>query len=327
MKAIVHESYGAPGDVLKLTEIDPPAIGHNDVLVRVRAASINPADWHIIRGQPYVARLAVGLRGPKDQVPGCDVAGRIEAVGSSVSTVQPGDEVFGAPFDSGWGAFAEYASVPADRLAPKPNNLSFQHAAAVPLAAMTALQALRDHGGVKSGSAVLLIGASGGVGSFAVQIARALGAEVTGVCSTNSIELVRSLGADEVIDYTTQDFAEDREKYDLVVHLGGLRPLSDYRRVLKSEGTLLLLGGDSQGRWFGPIGRVVRALALSPFVGHKLANFTVKPNSEDLEFLSRLIEAGAVTPTIDRTWSLAEVAEAITYVEEGHTTGKVVISV
>jgi NADPH:quinone reductase-like Zn-dependent oxidoreductase len=327
MKAIVFERYGAPDEVLKLTEIEKPDVGDDEVLVRVRATSVNPADWHMVRGDPYIARLAIGLRGPRVKIIGCDLAGTVEVVGSAVRVFQVGDEVFGSVFESSWGAFAEYAAVSADRLSLKPPNLSFEQAAAVPLAAQTALQAVRTHGQVEAGNKVLIIGASGGVGTFAVQIAKAFDAEVTAVCSTGNVGLVTSLGADHVIDYTEQDFAQQTERYDLAIHLGGYRSVSDYRRVLKPNGKLLLLGGDSSGHVFGPVGRVLKAVLLSPFVSQNLSNFTVKPNNADLTTLQQLIEAGTVTPVIDRSYPLGEISKAIQYLEEGHTPGKVVITV
>ena len=327
MKAIVNHEYGSPDDVLELTEIGKPVVKDDEVLVRVHAASVNPADWHLMRGKPYIARLQLGLRKPKDTVLGCDVAGQVEAVGKNVTIFQPGDEVFGSPFAHGCGALAEYVRISDDLLTLKPANLSFDHAAAVPLAALTALQALRDHGRIEPGHKVLIIGASGGVGTFAVQIAKSFGAEVTGVCRTRNVDMVRSIGADHVIDYTQEDFTESGQRYDLIFQLAGTRSPSDCRRALTSKGTLVLVSGESEGRWIGPVGRVIRALLLSPFVSQKLVNFTVKPNKEDLQFLKELIEAGKVTPVIDRTYSLTEVPEAIRYLEEGHTQGKVVIAV
>ena len=327
MKAIVNHEYGSPDDVLELTEIDKPVVKDDEVLVRVHAASVNPADWHLMRGKPYIARLQLGLRKPKDTVLGCDVAGQVEAVGKNVTIFQPGDEVFGSPFAHGCGALAEYVRISDDLLTLKPANLSFDHAAAVPLAALTALQALRDHGRIEPGHKVLIIGASGGVGTFAVQIAKSFGAEVTGVCRTRNVDMVRSIGADHVIDYTQEDFTESGQRYDLIFQLAGTRSPSDCRRALTSKGTLVLVSGESEGRWIGPVGRIIRALLLSPFVSQKLVNFTVKPNKEDLQFLKELIEAGKVTPVIDRTYSLTEVPEAIRYLEEGHTQGKVVIAV
>ena len=327
MKAIVQDEYGPPGDVLELHDIDVPPVEDDAVLVRVRATSLNPADWHLMRGKPYVARLQFGLRRPKDAVAGCDLAGHVEAVGRNVSTLRPGDEVFGSPFGRGLGTFAERVCVSADLVAVKPANLSFDHAAAVPLAALTALQGLRDHGSVKPGQKVLIIGASGGVGTFAVQIAKYFGAEVTGVCSTRNVDLVRSLGADRVIDYTQEDFLHNGLRYDLILQIAGTRSPSHSRRALTSTGTLLLISGDSDGNWIGPVGRLIKALVLSPFVRQKLTSFVVKPNTEDLQFLSRLVEAGKVTPVIDRTYSLSEVPEALGYLEAGRARGKVVITV
>jgi NADPH:quinone reductase-like Zn-dependent oxidoreductase len=327
MKAIVHHEYGSPVDVLALEEIDRPACGDDDVLVRVRAASVNPADWHMVRGVPDIARLSFGLRAPKHRVPGCDVAGQVEAVGRNVTMFQPGNEVFGSPFGNGFGAFAEYACLSDGLLTLKPANLSFERAAAVPLAALTALQALRDHGRIEPGHRVLIIGASGGVGTFAVQIAKSLGAEVTGVCSTRNVDMVRSIGGDHVVDYTQADFTEGGRRYDLILQLAGTRSPSDCRRALTSRGTLVLISGESDGRWIGPVARIVAALALSPFVSQRMTSFTVKPNREDLQLLSQLIEAGTVTPVIDRTYSLSEVPEAIRYLEEGHVRGKVVVTV
>src|SRR5919107_2932968 len=291
MKAIVNMKYGPP-DVLELTEVERPTPKDDEVLLKVHAASVNPADWHLLRGDPYIARLQLGLRYPKDKVLGCDVAGRVEAVGKNVATLQPGDEVFGSPFMHGFGAFAERVSVSEDLLAPKPTNLSFEQVAAVPLAASTALQGLRDHGGIEPGHKVLIVGASGGVGTFAVQIAKSFGAEVTGVCSTRKVELVRALGADHIIDYTVEDFARSGQEYDLIFQLAGTRSPSEFRRALTSEGTLVQISGDSSDRWIGPVDRIIKALVLSPFVSQKMASFTVKPNKEDLQFLRQLIEAG-----------------------------------
>jgi NADPH:quinone reductase-like Zn-dependent oxidoreductase len=326
MKAILRDKYGSP-DVLELEDIDKPELGDDEVLVRVHAASVNPADWHLLRGKPYIARLQLGLRKPKDRVLGCDVAGHVEAVGKNVTMLQPGDEVFGSPFMHGFGAFAECVCVLEALLASKPVTLSFDHAAAVPLAASTALQGLRDHGRIEPGHKVMIIGASGGVGTFAVQIAKSFDAEVTGVCSARNVDMVRSLGADHVIDYTLEDFTHSGQKYDLIFQLAGTRPPSECRRALNSKGTLVLSSGESDGRWIGPVGRIIKALVLSPFVSEKMASFTVKPNKEDLRFLKQLIEAGTLTPVIDRTYSLSEVPEAIRYLEEGHARGKVVITV
>ena len=326
MKAIVRDKYGTP-DVLELKDIDKPVLGDDEVLVRVHATSVNPADWHLLRGEPYIARLQLGLRKPKDRVLGCDVAGRLEAVGKDVTMLRAGDEVFGSPFMHGLGAFAEYVCVSEGLLASKPATLSFEQAATVPLAAMTALQGLRDHGRIEAGHRVLIVGASGGVGTFAVQIAKYFDAEVTGVCSTRNVEMVRSLGTDHVIDYTREDFTQSGQKYDLIFQLAGTRSPSECRRALTSDGTLVLSSGESDGRWIGPVDRIIKALVLSPFVSEKMASFTVKPDRDDLQFLRQLIEAGTLTPVIDSTYPLAEVPEAIRYLEKGHARGKVVITV
>jgi NADPH:quinone reductase-like Zn-dependent oxidoreductase len=325
MKAMVNMKYGPP-DVLELAEVDKPTPKDDEVLLKVHAASVNPADWHLLRGDPYIARLQLGLRKPKNSVLGCDVAGQVEAVGKNVTTLRPGDGVFGSPFMRGFGAFAERVSVSEDLLAPKPANLSFEQAATVPLAASTALQGLRDHGGIEPGHKVLIIGASGGVGTFAVQIAKSFGAEVTGVCSTRNVDMVRSLGADHIIDYTQEDFTRSGQKYDLIFQLAGTRSPSECRRALTSKGTLVLSSGESNGRWIGPVARIIKALVLSPFVSQKMASFTVTPNKADLQSLKQLIEAGELTPVIDRAYPLAEVPQAIRYLEEGHATGKVVIT-
>jgi NADPH:quinone reductase-like Zn-dependent oxidoreductase len=326
VKAIVRDSYGSP-DILELTDIDKPEPADDEVLVRVHAASVNPADWHILRGAPYIARMQFGLRKPKDRVLGCDVAGHIEAVGKDVTMLQPGEEIFGSPFMHGLGAFAEWVCISEDLLAPKPATLSFEQAAAVPLAALTALQGLRDYGRIEPGHKVLIIGASGGVGTFAVQIAKSFGAEVSGVCSTRNVEMVRSIGADHVIDYTKDDFTQSGHKYDLIFQLAGTLSPSECRSALTSNGTLVISSGESEGRWIGPVDRVIKALVLSGFVSQKMASFTVKANREDLQLLKQFIEAGKLTPVIDRTYPLAQVPEAIRYLEEGHARGKVVISV
>jgi NADPH:quinone reductase-like Zn-dependent oxidoreductase len=311
-----------PPDVLELNDIDQPVITDDAVLVRVHAAAVGKGDWLTVRGLPYIARLRYGLRKPKHPVPGFDVAGRIEAVGKNVTQLQPGDEVFG------WcdGSFAEYASVPEGQLVLKPANLSFEQAAAVPISAFAALQALRDTGGVQPGQKVVIIGASGGVGSFAVQLAKAFGAEVTGVCSTKSVDMVRAIGADHIIDYTQQDFTRTGQRYDLVLEMAGNRSLSELRRVLTPKGTLVLVGG-SGGRWFMGTGRTLRAVLVSPFVGQRLRSFLSKPRGADLVVLQELIEAGKVTPIIDRTFSLSETPAAISYVGERSTQGKTVITV
>jgi NADPH:quinone reductase-like Zn-dependent oxidoreductase len=325
MKAIVYHQYGSP-DVLELTQVEKPAPRDDEVLLKVHAASVNPADWHLLRGDPYIARLQLGLRKPKERVLGCDVAGQVEAVGKNVAMLRPADEVFGSPFMHGFGAFAEFVYVSEDLLAPKPATLSFEQAAAVPLAASTALQGLRDHGRIEPGHKVLIIGASGGVGTFAVQIAKSFDAEVSGVCSTRNVEMVRSIGADHIIDYTQEeDFTQSGQKYDLIFQLAGTHSPSECRRALTSKGTLVLISGESEGRWIGPVDRIIHVLVLSPFVSQKMASFTVKPNKEDLQFLEQLIESGKVTPVIDRTYSLSETPEAIRYLESGHARGKVVI--
>jgi NADPH:quinone reductase-like Zn-dependent oxidoreductase len=321
MKAIVHSRYGPP-DVLELKDIDKPVVNDDAVLVRVHAAAVGKGDWLTVRGLPYVARMRYGLPNPKHSVPGFDVAGRVEAAGSNASQLQQGDEVFG------WcdGSFAEYASVPEGQLARKPANLSFEQAAAVPISGFAALQALRDTGAVQPGQQVVIIGASGGVGSFAVQLAKAFGAEVTGVCSTKSLEMVRSIGADHVIDYTQQDFTQTGQRYDLILEMAGNRSLADLRRALTPKGTLVLVGG-SGGKWFMGTGRTLRAVLVSPFVGQRLRSFLSKPRGADLVVLQELLEAGKLTPVIDRTFPLSEAAEAIRYVGERSTQGKTVITV
>jgi NADPH:quinone reductase-like Zn-dependent oxidoreductase len=328
MKALFQDAYGSPADVLALKDITEPSAKDNEVLVRVRAASVNPADWHLIRGTPYVARIDMGPRRPRHRVLGCDLAGRVAAVGPNATTIQPGDEVFGSPFGHGFGAFAEsclFASE--DLLELKPSNLSYEQAAAVPLAGMTALQALRDHGRIEPGHKVLIIGASGGVGTFAVQIARSFGAEVTGVCSARNHDMVRSIGADHVIDYTQEDFADGGQRYDVILQLAGTRSPADCRRALTQTGSLVSISGESDGDWIGPLGRAIKTVVLFRFVSQRLAIFTVKPNRGDLRYLKELIEAGKVTPMIDRTYSLADAPDAIGYLEQGHARGKVVITV
>jgi NADPH:quinone reductase-like Zn-dependent oxidoreductase len=290
MKAIVHSRYGPP-DALELKDIDQPTVNDDQVLVRVRAAAVGKGDWLTVKGLPYIARLRYGLPKPKHPVPGFDVAGRVEAVGSNVTRLRPGDAVFG------WcdGSFAEYASVPEGQLVLKPPNLTFEQAAAVPISGFAALQALRDTGGVQPGQKVVIIGASGGVGSFAVQLAKAFGAEVTGVCSTKSVEMVRSIGADHVIDYTQQDFTQTGRRYDLILEMAGNRSLADLRRALTPKGTLVLVGG-SGGKWFMGTGRALRAVLVSPFVGQRLRLFLSREGGADLEVLRELIEAGKVLP-------------------------------
>jgi len=323
MKAIVQDTYGSP-DVLELRDIDKPMVGDDDVLVRVHAAGVDQGVWHLMAGLPYLVRVAgVGLRAPKNPVRGYDVAGRVEAVGENVTRFQPGDEVFGTCR----GAFAEYACARADRLAPKPANLSFEQAAAVPISGYAALQAVRDQGKVRPGQQVLIIGAGGGVGTFAVQLAKAFGAEVTGVCSTTKTDLVRSIGADRVIDYTREDFADDRNRYDVILDIAGNRSLSHLRRALAPDGTLVIVGGEGGGRWLGGIDRQLRAHLLSPLVRQKLGTWISTERKEDLEALRELLEAGKITPVVDRTFPLSEVPEAIRYMRKGHARGKVVITV
>jgi len=324
MKAVVYDEYGSP-DVLELRDVDRPVAGDDEVLVRVRAASANPADAFFMRGVPYVMRPTSGLRKPKNGILGRDVAGEVEVAGKDVTRFRPGDEVFANVEEAG--AFAEYARVPEGLLFAKPAGLTFAQAAAIPLAALTALQGLRGAGDVQPGQKVLIVGASGGVGTFAVQIAKALGAEVTGVCSTRNLELVRSLGADHVIDYTETDFTEGAEKYDLILQLAGTLSPSACRRALTSKGRLVQSSGQTTHQWIGPMGRIAAAAVLSPFVSQKLGTFLMKPTRADMEFLLELVEAGKLRPVVDRTYALADVPEAMRYVEAGHTQGKVVITV
>jgi NADPH:quinone reductase-like Zn-dependent oxidoreductase len=323
MKAIVQDVYGS-ADVLELRDIDKPEVGDNEVLVRVHAAGVDRGVWHLMTGQAYLIRLVgYGIRRPKNPVRGREVAGRVEAIGKDVTRFRPGDEVMGVCE----GSFAEYARAREDRLAAKPANLTFEQAAAVPISASTALQALRDQGRIQPGQKVLIIGASGGVGTYAVQLAKAFGAEVTGVCSTAKVDLVRSIGADHVIDYTRQDFADGGQVYDLILDIGGNRSLSHLRRALTRQGTLVLVGGEGGGRWIGGMDRQVRALAISPFVRQRLRMFVAREHYEELQVLTELIEAGKITPVIDRTYPLSEVPEAIRYLQEGQARGKVVITV
>jgi NADPH:quinone reductase-like Zn-dependent oxidoreductase len=327
MKAIAHARYGPPDVVLEQRDVPEPTAADGAVVVRVRATSINAADWHMVRGDPYIARVQMGLREPKATIPGCDVAGEVEAVGAGVTSVRPGDEVFGSVYASGYGAFAERVRVPQEVLVAKPASLSFAQAAAVPLAGSTALQSVRDHGRVEGGQKVLIIGASGGVGTFAVQIAKALGAEVTGVCSTAKADLVRSIGADHVLDYTRDDVAGRGERYDLIVQVGGTASPGALRRALAPKGTLVSISGDSEGHWIGPLGRMARVQLLAPFVGQRLVVFTVKPDGDGLRTLKDLIDDGKITPVIDREYALSEVPEAIRYLESGQVRGKLVVTV
>jgi NADPH:quinone reductase-like Zn-dependent oxidoreductase len=324
MKAIVQDGYG-PADVLELRDIDRPSIGAEEVLVRVRAAGVDPGVWHLMTGQPYLVRaMGFGLRRPKVAVRGRDLAGVVEAVGAGVTRFRSGDEVYGT---CEGGSFAEYAAAPQHRLAAKPANVSFEQAAVTPISGMTALQGIRDGGRVQPGQQVMVIGAAGGVGSFAVQIAKSLGATVTGVCSTSKADLVRSLGADDVLDYTREEIDRGPARYDLVIDTAGNRPLSLLRRAMTPQGTLVLVGGEhGGGRLLGGFDRQFRAPLLSLFVGQRLRGLIAKERAEDLLAITRLIESGAVTPLIDRTYALADAPDAIRYLAEGHAAGKVVIS-
>jgi NADPH:quinone reductase-like Zn-dependent oxidoreductase len=321
MKAIAYRCYGSP-DVLKLEDLEKPTPADNQILVKVRAASVNPLDWHYMRGTPYLVRLEAGMGAPKDVRFGVDFAGTVEAVGAKVTRFHPGDDVFGGAD----GAFAEYTVVAETKaVAIKPTNLTFEQAAAVPIAALTALQALRDEGQLKPGQKVLINGASGGVGTFAVQIAKSFGAEVTGVCSTRNVDLVRSLGADHVVDYTHEDFTSAAQRYDLIVDMVGNHPLLDYRRVLNPEGRLVIVGGPNDGNWIGPMVGPLKAWIMSPFVHQQFGTLMAHLTQRDLAAVSELIQSGKVTPVIDRRYPLAEVPEAIRYLEAGHARGKVVI--
>ena len=323
MKAIVQDRYGT-ADVLAFSDIDAPVVGEDDVLVRVHAAGCGPDVWHLMTGMPYMARPMIGLRKPKGRIPGWDVAGTVEAVGPSVEGFRPGDQVMGL----GRGSFAELTLARPDKLVAKPARLSFEQAAAVPVSGVTALQALRDKAGVRAGQTVLVIGAGGGVGTVTVQIAKALGATVTGVCSTSKVDLVRSIGADDVIDYTRQDFADGSRRWDVVIDSAGRRPLSMLRRALTAKGTLVIVGGDGGGRWTGGFFRgLLRAPFLSLFVGQKLRALNAKTTREDLLALAELIEAGTVTPIVGKTYPLVEAPDAIRELEQGHGTGKSVIRV
>jgi NADPH:quinone reductase-like Zn-dependent oxidoreductase len=322
VRAIVHCRYGGP-DVLRLEGVARCVPGDDQLLVRVRAASVNPLDWHGMRGTPYLARLVMGLRYPKDPRIGVDFAGTVEAVGGKVTRFKPGDEVFGG---AGTGAFAEYVCVAEHRAAAKPARVGFEEAAALPVAGISALQALRDGGKLQQGQKVLINGASGGVGTFAVQIAKSLGATVTGVCSTRNVELVRSLGADGVIDYTREDFTKTDEKYDVILDNVANRSLSALRRVLKPGGRYVVIGGGT-GRWIDPLPRVVAAWAMSRFVSQDMRFFLAHMDGDDLGVLAGLVDDGKVKPVIDRRYPFAEVAEAIRYLEGGHARAKVLVTV
>jgi NADPH:quinone reductase-like Zn-dependent oxidoreductase len=321
VKAIVSRGYGPP-DRLELRDVDKPELGDDCVLVRVRAASVNPYDWHMMRGHPYLVRLGEGLRRPKTEVLGVDVAGEVEAVGAAVTELRPGDEIFGGRVR----AFAEYVCGPQKNFVLKPAALSFEEAASIPVAACTALQALRDHGELRPGQRVLINGAAGGVGTFAVQIAKAMGGVVTGVCSTRNLELVRSLGADHLVDYTAEDFSRSGRRYDLVVDLVGNRSLRALRRALTPDGTLVIAGG-GHGRLLGPLALPIAATIRNRFVKQRLMWFMTKMRSDDLAAIVELIDAGKVTPVVERSYPLSEAREAIRHVERGHARGKVVITV
>jgi NADPH:quinone reductase-like Zn-dependent oxidoreductase len=325
MRAIVQDRYGGP-DVLELREVGRPAPEDGEVLIRVRAAGLHRGDWHVMTGLPYLIRLVVptlGLRKPKTPALGMDVAGTVAAVGADVTRFRPGDAVFG------WtdGSFAEYATAPEDQLAPMPSILSFEQAGVVPISGFAALQALRDVGEIQAGQKVLVIGAAGGVGSFAVQLAKAFGAEVTGVGSTTQLDLIRSLGADHVLDYTREDITDGTRHWDLVLDTAGHRSLSRLRRALTPAGTLVIVGSEGRGRWLGGFDRNLRAVVLSRFVGQRLRMLSSTPRQEDLQTLRQLAEAGNLTPVIDRTYPLAEVPDAIRHMEAGHVRGKLVITV
>lgn len=322
MKAIVYTEYGSP-DGLQLKQIVKPTPKDEEVLVKVYAVSANAADLHLLRADPFLIRLSSGLLKPKNKILGSDIAGRVEAVGSSVKQFEPGDEVFGDISAGGWGGFAEYVCAREDALVLKPANVSFEEAAAVPMAAVTALQGLRSKGKVQPGQKVLIYGASGGVGTFAIQIAKSFGAEVTAVCSTRNLEMARSIGADHVIDYTKEDFTQNAKRYDLILAANGKRSISDYRHLLAPRGTYVMSGG--------AMSQMMQAMLLGPWMSRrgeqKLGNLLAKPNKEDLAFIKDLLEAGKVKPVIDRRYPLSETADAIRYLEEGHAQGKVVINV
>jgi NADPH:quinone reductase-like Zn-dependent oxidoreductase len=324
MQAMVQDSYGEAGDVLRLEETARPVISDGEVLLSVHAAGVDRGVWHLMTGLPYPVRLAgYGVRAPKTRIRGREVAGRVEAIGKDVTTFQVGDEVFGIAE----GAFAGYASAQPGKLAHRPDNLTAVQAAAVSVSALTALQAVRDHGHVHHGQKVLVIGASGGVGTFAVQIAKAYGAEVTGVCSTTKMDLVESIGADYVIDYTRAGIADEAHRYDVILDTGGNRPLRQLRGALTPRGTLVIVGGETGGRWLGGFDRGLRASVLSRFVRQQLATFMCSENASDLLVLTEFITSGKVTPVIDKTYPLSQAPNAIRYMQEGHARGKVVITI
>ena len=321
MKAITYRCYGSP-DVLEFADVEKPTPADDEVLVKVVAASVNPYDWHFMRGSPYIMRLMSGLGAPNDTSFGVDFAGTVEAVGRNARRFKPGDEVFGAA----GGAFAEYVTVREDRgVVLKPANITFEQAASVPIAAITALQALRDKGKIKPGNKVLINGASGGVGTFAVQIARSFGAEVTGVCSTRNVEMVRSIGADHVFDYKKEDYTMSGKQYDLIIDMVGNHGLLANRRVLSSDGTMVIVGGP-KGNWIGPLLGLIKAPVLSLFVGQEFINLLAEIHKDDLVLLGDLMQTGKVTPVIDKRYRLSEVPAAIGYSEEGHAQGKIIIN-
>ena len=322
MKAIVYTEYGPP-DVLHLKDVEKPAPKDNEILVKVHAASVNAYDWHLLTADIFLVRLmGGGLNKPKNTRLGADIAGRVEAVGGNVKQFQPGEEVFGDIAGLGGGSFAEYVSVPESALALKPANLSFEQAAAVPMAAVTALQGLRDEGQIQPGQKVLINGASGGVGTFAVQIAKSFGAEVTAVCSTRNLDMARSLGADHVIDYTEEDFTQNRQLYDLILAVNGYHPISAYKRALTPEGIYVMAGGS--------MAQIFQAMLLGPLMSitgdKKMGGVSAKPSQKDLIFLKELLKTGKIVPVIDRLYPLSETAEALRYLGEGHARGKVIIT-
>jgi len=322
MKAIVHRCYGSP-DVVRYEDIAKPAPADNEVLVRVHAASVNPLDWHYLEGTPYMVRLDAGLGKPADPRLGVDFSGTVEAVGKSVTRFKPGDEVFGGKF----GALAEYVAVREERaLALKPANVSHEQAAAVAIAALTALQGLRDQGHVHSGEKVLINGASGGVGTFAVQIAKSFGTNVTGVCSTRNVELVRSIGADQVIDYTREDITRSAQRYDVILDNVATHSLLEYKRILNPNGVYVMIGSTDTGRWFGWLWKPLAGWVISPFTSQKFVTIFAELNREDLGTVASLMQSGKVTPVIDRTYKLSDAAEALRYLERGHARGKVVVT-
>lgn len=322
MKAVTYRCYGSP-DVLEYGDVEKPVPADSEVLVRVRAAAVNPLDWHYMRGSPYFMRLGTGIGAPKDPTMGVDFAGTIEAVGANVTRFKVGDEVFGGRS----GAFAEYLAMPEDRaLVLKPANVSFEQAAAVPIAAITALQALRDKGELEPGQKVLINGASGGVGTFAVQIAKAMGAEVSGVCSTRNVEMVRSIGADHVFDYKKENYTESGDQYDLIVDMVSNHSLSANRSVLAENGRLVIVGG-AKGDWLAPLLRPIGAMLQGPFVDHEMITLLARLEQSDLELLADMMQGGRVTPVLDRTYALSEIADAIRYSEEGRARGKIIVSI